>query len=230
MKLFENLSENSLWVKDVMRTLSYTYWTNVILKNYHFLTSFFTLFRQNFFRFLKFFWNFWWKCWSRSALTTIFSFDLFWISREIWTKPSILLIIFDPRKCLHLPHIVHMTYFWAVINLGQNSNPKSLFFTFMPCKLMRLSKSFQSFSSLLQFLTNELSQMNNRIVISVEWGRHERYLWRHICLWWRHIPLQYCPRCIQCEYTKSEAKVVEKWDFQLLRVDDVMRSLDGAHV
>ena len=44
------------------------------------------------------------------------------------------------------------------------------------------------------------------------------------------FPLPYCPRCIQCEYQKSEAKVVEKWDFQLLRVDDVMRSLDGAHV
>ena len=34
----------------------------------------------------------------------------------------------------------------------------------------------------------------------------------------------------KCEYQKSEAKVVEKWDFQLLRVDVVMRSLDGAHV
>ena len=54
MKLFENLSENSLWVKDVMRTLSYTYWTNVILQNYHFLTPFLTLFRQNFSDFLIF--------------------------------------------------------------------------------------------------------------------------------------------------------------------------------
>ena len=160
----------------------------------------------------------------------IFGSTSFWNSRKIWTKPSSLLIIFDPRKCLHLPHIVHMTYFWPIVNLGQNSNPKSLFFTFTPCKLRRASKSFQSSSSLLQFSTNELSQTNNRIVISVEWWRHERHLWRHICLWWRHIPRPYCPRCIQCEYQKSEAKVVEKWEFQLLRVDDVMRSLDGAHV
>ena len=28
----------------------------------------------------------------------------------------------------------------------------------------------------------------------------------------------YCPRCIQFEYTKSEAKVVEKWDFQLFQL------------
>ena len=108
--------------------------------------------------------------------------------KKSWTKPSSLLTIFDPRKCLHLPHIVHMTYFWPTVNLGQNSNPKSLFFTFTPCKLMRASKSFQSSSSLLQFSTNELSQTNNRSVISVEWWRHERYLWRHICCWWRHIP------------------------------------------
>ena len=44
----------TLSVEDVMRTLSYTYWTNVILQNHHFLTPFSTLFRQNFFRFFDF--------------------------------------------------------------------------------------------------------------------------------------------------------------------------------
>ena len=29
---------------------------------------------------------------------------------------------------------------------------------------------------------------------------------------------------------KSETMVVEKWEFKLLRVDDVMKSLDDAHV
>ena len=53
MKLYENLSEESLLVKDVMRTLSYTYWTNVILQNHHFLTPFLTLFRQIFSDFWK---------------------------------------------------------------------------------------------------------------------------------------------------------------------------------
>ena len=163
---------------------NYNYWTNIILQNYHFSTPFLPLFRQIF----SDFWIFFCKL---TPLTLNFRlrpvFTRLEVQKESWTKPSSLLTIFDPRKCLHLPHIVHMTYFWAIVNLGQNSNPKSLFFTFTPCKLMRASKSFQSSSSLLQFSTNELSQTNNRIMISFQWWRHERYLWRHICHWWRHM-------------------------------------------
>ena len=52
MKIYQ---QKCLWVKDVMRTLSHNYWTNVFLQNVHFLTPFLTLFRQIFSDFWIFF-------------------------------------------------------------------------------------------------------------------------------------------------------------------------------
>ena len=128
MKLNENLSENSLWVKDVMRTLSYTYWTNVILQNDHFLTPFLTLFRQNFFRFLDFLIFF-----GGSSLKS----DLwcaYWIvvdefvaiGNDIWSQTS------GNATPLFGPRLLFGTLFWWITIVHNMAKQKIVIFLSIP--------------------------------------------------------------------------------------------------
>ena len=148
---------------------------------------------------------------KKTNLAVSFNLAVFEVQTKVEQNPRVCWQIFTPENACTSP----VLSIWPIIGqlLIWAKNPIAKPFS-SPSRHLRWRARLKVFKTIHYFCN--FRQMNNRIMISVQWWCQERYLWCHICC--DDVISPYCPRCIQFEYTKSEAKVVEKWDFQLFQL------------
>ena len=113
---------------------------------------------------------------KKTNLAVSFNLAIFEVQTKVEQNPRVCWQIFTPENACTSP----VLSIWPIIGklLIWAKNPIAKPFS-SPSRHLRWRARLKVFKTIHYFCN--FRQMNNRIMISVQWWCHERYLWCHIC-------------------------------------------------